>query len=206
MKKITTILFLAFSFIAFTQVPYKAEEFESALLQSKTGAFLVFNGEKHSFTIDLLGKITPNEKPNFLSINDNILQTLIIPFETKLDFENLTEIEQKENLIAYHNYELDYVKEQLNVKKLNEKYEFVKLNGKVFLKWTYDMPKSFNSVDKQSYLITICFDQILILNAPIINGKKLNEIQELLLKIGKTLKLINQPLDLEKLYNDLKGQ
>ena len=65
------------------------------------------------------------------------------------------------------------------------------------------MPKSYKTIDQQCYLMTICFDQILVLNSPVGKGKKFTDIKELLTNVGNTLKLNDHTIDLEKLYNDL---
>jgi len=196
------LLSLAFSDV-FSQTEYKAEEFQSALMQTKSGAIIVYTGTEHSFTTEIVGNVMPGDKPNFVTVDNKILQCIILPFHTQLNFDSLSEDTHKEQLAGYMEYELDYIREQLGSKKLKEEYEFVTLNDKIFLFWSYDMPKSFSSVDKQCYLVTICFDQLLILNSPVVSGKPLEEFKEFLTTIGKTLKLNNQTIDLEKLYNDL---
>lgn len=200
---ILLIIFSLTNLMLYSQTTYKAEDFKSALMQTKSGAIIVYTGQQHSFTIDIVGKITPSEKPNFVTVDNKILQSSIIPFETKLDFEKLSEEAQKKNLLGYMDYEMNYIKEQLKSKNLNEKYEFITLNNKIFLFWSYDMPKSYKAVDKQCYLVTICFDQMLILNCPVDNGKTFIDIKDMLTNIGKTLKLNNNTIDLEKLYNEL---
>ena len=204
MKRLfTLLLFCLTNLVSFSQTTYKAEEFQSALMQTKTGAIVVYTGQQHSFEIDIVGKITPSEKPNFVTVDNKILQSSIIPFQTKLDFENLSEDAQKKYLSGYMDYEMNYIKEQLKSKNLNEKSEFIMLGNKVFLFWSYDMPKSYKTVDNQCYLVSICFDQMLILNCPVDKGKTFKEVKDLLTNIGKTLKLNNHTIDLEKLYNKL---
>lgn len=212
MKILVLILIIGFAALsAYAQPNYQAESFEAALLQTKTGAMVVYNGEKHSFTVDIIGDtVKPSEHPNFVIVDNRILQSTILPFATKLDFENMDTDSQKKNLLDYMKYELDYDKEQLQSKDLNEKYEFVTLNNKLFLFWSFDMPKSNETVDKQCTLVTICFDQMLVLNIPLTKGKQkrksetCDKIKEYLLSTGKTLKLNNYTLDLNKLYDELK--
>jgi len=204
MKKLLTLLILVLTnLFCFTQ-NYNAEKFHSALMKKQTGAMVVYNGQHHSFTIEIFAdSIKPSDKPNFLVVDNKILQASIIPFQTKLDFEKLSEETQKKNLLGYMDYEMNYIKNQLKTKELNEKYEFITLNNKMFLFWTYDMPKPSRTVINQCYLITICFDQMLILNSPVDKDKTLKDITNFLSNIGKTLKLNSHTIDLEKLYNEL---
>jgi len=213
MKRLLAFLIIGFTVLmtVYSQENYTAETFKAALMQTKTGAMIVYNGEKHSFTIDIIGDtIKPTDHPNFIQVDNGILQASIIPFNTKLDFENMSTDSQKKNLLGYMKYELEYDKEQLNSKDLKEKHEFVSLNGKTFLFWTFDMPESNKTVAKQCTLITICFDQIVALNMPVTKGKQTgslgtyDKIKEYLFSTGKTLKLNDQSLDLNKLYYDLK--
>ena len=213
MKRLLAFLIIGFTVLmtVYSQENYKAETFKAAQMQTKTGAMIVYNGEKHSFTIDIIGDtIKPTDHPNFIQVDNGILQASIIPFNTKLDFENMSTDSQKKNLLGYMKYELEYDKEQLNSKDLNEKYEFVTLNGKIFLFWTFDMPKSNETIAKQCTLVTICYDQMLVLNMPVTKGKQTgslgtyDKIKEYLFSTGKTLKLNDQSLDLNKLYYDLK--
>ena len=208
-KTITFLLFCFTSLVVFCQPTYKAEEFQSAVMQKKNGALVVFTGQYHSFTMDIIGdSIKPSNEPNFITVDNKILQLSNIPFPSKVDYENLSDEIQKNNLLGYMNYEMKYIKEQLNLKSLNEKYEFITLNDKICMFWKYDMPKSYKTIDKQCYLITNCFDQILVLNSPVTKGEKSNStsydsIKDFLLTIGKTLKLNNHTIDLENLYKEI---
>ncbi|EHQ30363.1 hypothetical protein Mucpa_6307 [Mucilaginibacter paludis DSM 18603] len=53
--------------------------------------------------------------------------------------------------------------------------------------WDYKMPPSYKTVHEQCYLITICFDQMLVLNSPVQEGKPINSIKDFLMKIGESL-------------------
>jgi len=193
------------SFLAFGQ--YKAEKFQAALLDAKYGALLLYNGQTNSFSLRIESKsVEPTDKANFLKIDNVLIQSSITPFTQKLDFNNLDNPTKKKYLTAWKAYEKEWVEEQLKI-KLTEKEEFIEISGRPFLFWTYDMPKSENknSVDKQVYLVTICFDQLLILNGPVEKSTKEEVIQDKLMTIAKTLTLNpNQTQDIDKLYYELK--
>jgi hypothetical protein len=199
----TLFLFCFIHFGSFAQSAYKAEEFQAALMETKTGAMVVYSGKQQSFTLNFNGKVTPGEEPNFVTVDNKILQSAIIPFQAKLDFKNLDQETQKKYLLGHMNFELDYIKETLNTDVLNEKHEFIPINNKLFIFWSYDMPKANESIAMQCYLVTICFDQMLILNSPVEKGKSQKEIKDFLTTTAKTLKLNNQPIDLDKLYKEL---
>lgn len=211
---IITILLCASTLFTFAQENYEAEEFQAALLQTNSGAMVVFTGETHSFTLQLEGKIEPSETSNFVTLDNNIHQIMNVPFGVKQDFENMPVEDQKQNLLGHMKFELDYFKEILDSKNLKETSEFILINDKLFLFWTYEMPKikekkqtkSMKVVDKQAYLTTICFDQILIINRPVQKAKETAEAREGISKIAKTLVLNDFTIDLEELYNELNKQ
>ncbi|MDD2983673.1 MAG: hypothetical protein PHQ74_09815 [Crocinitomicaceae bacterium] len=208
---LTSLLLLVSTFFSFAQEAFEAEKFKAALFRTKTGAKLVYNGEMHSFTLQLEGKIEPTEAANFLTLNNNILQIMHVPFMSKQDFENMSIESQKKNLLGHMRYELDYFKEILKTKNLKETAEFVTINDKLFLYWTYQMPKMKNksdqkSVEKQAYWTTVCFDQILIINRPLQKVKETEDAKEEIIKIAKTLVLNDFPIDLENLYNELNKE
>jgi hypothetical protein len=190
---ITTILLCASTLFTFAQENNEAEEFRAALLQTNSGAMVVFTGETHSFTLHLEGKIEPSEAANFVTLDNNIHQIMNVPFGVKQHFENMSIENQKQNSLGHMKFELDYFKEILDSKNLNETFEFVTLNDKLFLFWTYEMPKlkdkeqtkTMKIVKKQAYLTTICFDQILIINRPIPKVKQTGEAREGISKIAK---------------------
>ena len=68
------------------------------------------------------------------------------------------------------------------------------------------MPEGNNSVRKQVYLFTICFDQILLLNGPVLKDQSESEVKSVLISVAKTLELFpDKTQDLRKLYFDLNN-
>lgn len=186
---------------------YKAEEFEAALLEAEYGALLVYNGQTNSFSLKFEAKsVEPTDQPNFIIVDNVLMQSSIRPFTRELDYKNLDNETQKNVLTGWKAYEKKWVEEQLKI-KLTEKEEFIDISNRPFLYWTYQMPKSKSkdSVDKQVYVVTICFDQLLVLSGPVEKGKKEETVKDKLLTVARTLTLYpNQTQDLEKLYNELK--
>lgn len=108
-------------------------------------------------------------------------------------------------MLAWKEYEKEWAKDQLK-SDLKDRTELVDLEGRSFLYWTYEMPKGDGNIDSQVYLVTIVFDQMLIMNGPVETGKKEKPLRERLVAIAKTLTLNpNKTLYIEKLYNELKN-
>jgi hypothetical protein len=185
---------------------YKAEEFQAAMIETKFGAMIVYNGQKNSFTMRVVSKsIEPTEQENFLLVDKKLVQSSIIPFQEEFDFKSLTMEKQKELLSGYKEYEKEYVQDQLKI-KLTESEQFINLEGKMFKYWSFDMPKDNSSVVKQVYLFTICFDQILILNGPVEKGQSESGLKSILINMAKSLELFpDKTQDLRKLYFDMNN-
>ncbi|HMV08219.1 MAG TPA: hypothetical protein PK325_04780 [Cyclobacteriaceae bacterium] len=205
MRIYIVVLLALISFCSHGQ--YKAEEFQAVLLEAKYGALLLYNGTTNSFSIRFeSNSVKPTDKPNFILVDNVLMQSLITPFRQKLDFNNLDNATQKRYLTGWKAYEKKWVEDQLKI-ALKEEEEFIEISDRVFLYWTFGMPKSKDSgsVDSQVYLVTICFDQLLILNGPVEKGKQAETLKEKFVTIAKTLTLSpNQIQDIEKLYNELK--
>src|SRR5258706_13769230 len=190
MNKISNgfLTFISFQVIA---QQYKAEEFQAGLLEAKYGAMLVYNGQTNSFTLKFQAKsFKPADKPNFVIVDNLIIQSSIVPFTQKLDFNNLDIETQRKLLSGWKVYEKTWIEGQLKA-NLKDKEEFIEISKRLFLYWVTNMPKSKDpaSVDNQVYLVTICFDQMLILSGPVEKGKTENLIRDKLVTIANTLEL-----------------
>lgn len=186
---------------------YQAEKFEAGLLEAKYGAMLVYNGEKNSFFLKFVSKsFKPSEKPNFVHMDGYIIQSSIFPFPKKFDFVNADEEFQKKFLDSWRLYERSWIEDQLK-KQIKDQTKFIKIKEKLFLHWITDMPEDYGdgSVIKQVYLVTACFDQLLVLNAPVLKDQKEKVVSDKLYGIASTLELRPKEVqDLTKLYNELK--
>lgn len=204
MKGLLLFCFLIFSVEAVAQ--YKAEEFQAAMIEAKFGAMLAYNGQRNSFTLRIVSKsIEPTEQDNFLLVDNKLIQFSTIPFQEEFDFKSLNPAMQKELLTGYKEYEKEYLQEQLKT-VLTETEQFLNLEGKIFKYWSFDMPKDNTSVSKQVYLFTLCFDQILLLNGPVVKGQNEVEVKTLLINMAKTLELFpGKTQDVRKLYFDLNN-
>jgi hypothetical protein len=204
MKGLLLLGLICFSIAASAQ--YKAEEFQASVIETKFGAMIVFNGQKNSFAIRIVSKsIEPSQQENFLLVNKKLIQASAIPFQEQFDFVSMSTDQQKELLTGYKEYEKEYVQEQLK-SQLEESEQFMNLEGKMFKYWSFDMPKDNSSVVKQVYLFTICFDQILLLNGPVLKDQSESEVKSVLISMAKSLEVFPGKIqDLRKLYFDMNN-
>jgi hypothetical protein len=202
MKFRLLFLILIFGTICTAQ---NVETFKPAILKTKKGAKVVFNSPEHAFTFDLVSdSIKPPEKPNFLIIDNHVFQYVVLTPSNRVNYDSLSIERKKVNLTSYMNYELDYFKKDLKLEIENLKTEWVDLNGRLFLFWFFDMPESNKSVEKQIYLTTICFDNIVGFNTPVTRDKnEISQYKNLLFSAANTLKTFSNPINLDELYNEL---
>jgi hypothetical protein len=195
---ILTISILTVSIFAFGQMDIYKEEFELSYLPQINGGQFLYNGRAHAFTIDIVAdSIQTSESPNFITVDNHIVQTSVVPLpETGLDLNNLTTAQQKEALEGYVNYELDYFKTEVKIKCVNLNKEWKNIHSRLWLIWSFDVPaqKKDPNVSKQVahqiYSSTICFNQVLDLNVPLLPGDNLEQSKDLIIKLMSTLNTI----------------
>ena len=207
MKTKLLTIFLLSTIICSGQNENTVEQFKPAVLKLMSGAKIVFNGTTHAFTIDVISdSIKPPERPNFLLVNNNVFQYLTLAADKRVNFDSLSIERKKANLTNYMNYELDYFKNELKIKISNLNFEWLELNKRLFLFWFFDMPKNNKTIEKQVYLTTICYDNIVGLNMVMTRkGNSFNYYKNLLIGTGKTLQTFNEPINLDKLYKELNN-
>lgn len=180
------------------------ETFQAALLQSKAGATLVYNGSQHAFTVQFTGAVVPNERPGFLTLNGQLVQANIIGYGSNGDVSDLPEDTQKKFLVSYQQHETNYFRQTLKIILSAEKTTFVRYGNHLFLAWEFRLlhrPKK--QVQQQLFLIAICYNQALVLNCPVTDPAEASRARELLAATAATLTLYDHPLDLTTLYKEL---
>lgn len=184
---------------------FKAEVFRPVLLEAKYGALLAFKGSTNSFILKFVSEsMQPTGKPTFVIMDNHLIQATLIPFQKDFGFTNLSIEKQKDLLNRYKAFEKKNVEFSLK-SRIFEWEDFVTIDKRTFKFWSYKMPEESKSVEKQMYLMCICFDQILILNAPLPKGEDEKVIRGLMEKVAKTLELFPQTnLDIEKLAKQIK--
>jgi len=205
------LILLGFSRICLAQG--EDNPFKVVLLKAKKGAVMVFAGKKHSLTLDIQGDaVKPAGQPNFVLVNEKIVQVSCIPIPGGKDASKCTIDQQQEILNGYVNYEMDYFKKELKLATGDLKKEWLVLQGRQYLLWYFDVPKQkvkgSGEVAKQTnfqvYMSAIWFDQILDINNPVLDGKDLSKAKALLIPIARTLKSYEGELDIEAFSKKLE--
>jgi hypothetical protein len=182
---------------SFSQSNLYDEEFKLTFTPTQKSGEWIFKGKDHSFSVTISSnKIEPSESPSYITADNTVIQVMSLPLpKSTLDLTKLSIELQKETLEGYANYELDYFKNEvkINYKKLTK--EWITINSKLWLLWTFDSSDFTSSeplVNKpkfQIYASTICFNQILDINTVVMKDQVLSESIELIKKLMSLLKL-----------------
>jgi len=185
------------------------EKFEDELMEEKGGAKIVYSSDTHSFTFDVISNKIKPQQTGYLLVDKKILQYVFIG-NNALQQNEITEEQQKTQLLAYMQYELDYIKNDLKLNYTNLVHDWVVINNKIYLSWYYDMPENKKAkkgaVLKQCNLSTLCFAHVLNLNTPFEKDDSLDADKEFLTKIAQTLKLNDFKIDFGDLYKELQKE
>ena len=176
------------------------EKFEISFSKKKDRGQFLYKGAAHSFTIEFDSEdIQTTQNANFVIVNKQIVQTTSKPLnDSNADHTSLTIEQQKELIGKYVDHEMDYINHELNIYSRNLKREWVTIKSKIWLIWSFDIenlkadePASLR-LKKQIYASTICFNQIVDLNTPILQNTDPSDARKLLTHIMPGLKLDNK--------------
>src|SRR5882757_2411327 len=196
MNPIHLLILLLAGIPAFCQKNAPDEDIHATLLAGKKRSLIVYAGPTHSFTMETASKMAkPSDIPGFITIDGQVLQSTLVPASPSVDLKNLTSAREKEILIKYMNYELDYYKKKLRQHYSQLQTEWVTIKGRLFLVWYFDMPKDYKLVSRQVYLSTLFFDHVLDLNAPVFKMDHFDRAKGTLIKLAGSLKTYDKQLD-----------
>lgn len=145
----------------------------------------------------------PSDVPGFINVSGQIVQSTLVPVAPSINLSNLTTAREKDLLVKYMNYELDYYRKKLKQNYTNLETEWVTVQGRLFLVWYFDMPKNYKLVSRQLYFSTLLNDQVMDLNAPLFKTNDFGKARMVLSRLAGTLKLYDTQLDLVKLGKGL---
>lgn len=204
MRLIALPLLLLASIPAFCQKDVPQEDVHATLLVGKKKSLIAYAGSGHSFTMETTSKTAkPSDIPGFITINGQVLQSTLVPAALTVDPRHPTTDREKEILIKYMNYELDYYKKKLKQKYSGLQTEWMTIKDRLFLVWYFDMPKDYKLVSRQIYVSTLFADQVLDLNAPVFKMGQSARARALLIKLAGSLKTYDKQLDLGLLRRQL---
>ena len=179
-------------------------EEHASLLTGRRHSMIAYAGPDHSFTLEIGAHTAkPSDIPGFITIDKQILQSTLVPVAKSIDLTGLTTEREKDILLKYMNYELEFYKKKLKQHYSHLQTEWVNLQGRLFLLWYFDMPENYKLVSRQVYASTLFYNQVMDLNAPVFKADDWGKARGLLVKLAGTMKTYDHRLDLEALRKKL---
>ena len=179
-------------------------EERAGLVTGRHHSLIAYAGKDHSFTLEI-GALTskPSDIPGFITIDNQIIQSTLVPVSEPTGLSAMTEGKEKETLLKYMNYELDYYRKKLKQHYTHLQTEWVSTHGRLFLLWYFDMPENYKLVRRQVYVSTLFYDRVMDLNAPVFKSDDWGKARMLLVKLAGTMKTYDRRLDLDALRKKL---
>ncbi|MBS1796250.1 MAG: hypothetical protein JSS81_20520 [Acidobacteria bacterium] len=199
-------------------LPLAAQKVETApaepemgvfMIRTDTGALIIKNSPKLSFTLEFRGqeiKTLKSDHPVF-RVDGRLVQVV------NVDFENYwqpaagakTEPTEQELLEAHRKWESDYIGGELN-SRLSLTSENLEIVGKKkALFWSFPMPKDLGSDYSHTlFLTTLIGKNILGLNASVGLTDDLKEFKAYLLTVMNTLNLSEKPFNIQEISKKIK--
>lgn len=197
LKKFISIALYFIYIFSFGQ-KIESEEFNSKFLLNNKYGELIYCGDNKHFVVKFFGKKIQKEEiegrfetienQHFISVDQTIIQSLIIPIPNDLRKANPQEAESILN--NYLHYELAHLSKELKLNISDALSMPGSLKSRKYILWKYKMSDYTNvndgeTVKGQIYLSTICFNQILTLNIPIIDFSLENKYRRKLVNMAR---------------------
>jgi hypothetical protein len=201
MRILLSFILLATTLGAFAQ---PADDVHASLLTGRKKALIAYAGQDHSFTLEVAPTAKPSDVPGFITVNKQIVQSLLVPIDKSIDLNNMTPAREQDILTSYMKFELSYYKKKLHQDYSNLQTQWLTLQNRIFLVWYFDIPNNQKLISRQIYVSTVFFNQIMDLNAPVFHPEDADKAKALLLRLAGTIKTYNTHLDLGALQKKIK--
>lgn len=172
----------------------------ASLFPGKKKSLIAYAGPMHSFTMEVNAKSAkPSDLPGFISVDGQILQSTLVPAQdpgkVSPSAVAITPARQQELLTGYMNYELAYYKKKLKQKYTGLQSEWITIKDRLYLVWSFDMPKDYKLVSRQLYFSTLLDGQILDINAPVFKTDQFAKARNILTKMAASLRTYDKHVD-----------
>lgn len=177
---------------------------QSSAIKTDKGFLFIHNGDKKSFTIEIVGKeIKPlqSETPMF-TVDGNVLQILTVPIT---NFTNNSKGKTDEELLEMHKvWESDYLGNEAYKTKLTLETQKMTFGQTKALFWGFKRPSMNQQFDGDYFLTTIIGNDLIGIGSSTDAKVKKAEIQTFLESIMQSLKVSDKPFDIEKLSEQIR--
>lgn len=177
---------------------------QSAAIKTDKGILFVHNGEKKSFTVEIVGKkVKTVRNPNPLfTVDGNSLRILNLPFT---NFTYNPEGKTHEELLELHKiWESDYLSKEFFKAKLTIETRKMNFGKTKAIFWNFKRPSVNQEFDADYFLTTIIGDHLI--GFVLASGTKMKkaQAQTFLGSLMKSLKISDKPYDIDKLSEQFR--
>lgn len=186
------------------------EEDKWTAIKTDAGILFVWNREGLHFTLAVKGnQIRPIEHPDniFFSVDGLVFQIQSLPISNFAPDARKSKLDDKSILLAHRDWESAFLQNELLHSKVTVRTSNEKLSGGAdVLFWAYDLPDQFKNPDAkaQMYLSIVAKDYVILLNSVVGATGSEDSVRKFLLETIKTLKLSNDPIDVDKLQEAIR--
>lgn len=200
MKPFKSVIISAFVLMLFSTLTVFPQ---SAAIKTDKGFLFVNNGEKKSFTVEIVGKevkTVKNKNPLF-TVDGNPFQILNVPLT---NFTNNPKGKTDDDLLELHKiWESDYLSKEFYQAKLTIETQKMNFGKTKALFWSFKRPRLNQEFGADYFLTTIIGNDLI---GFLMSGAEMEkaEIQTFLESIMKSLKISDKPFDIDKLSQQIR--
>ena len=216
LRKLTYPLVLALLFLVSSANAANVHRFSSTeedkwtTIKTDAGILFVWNREGLHFTLAVKGnQIRHMESPDniLFTVDGRVFQIQSLPIGDFAPDARKNKLDDKSILLAHRDWESAFLQNELLHSKITVRSSNEKLSGGAdVLFWAYDLPDQFKNPDAktQMYLSTVAKDYVILLNSVVSATGSEDSVRKFLLETIKTLKLSNDPFDVDKLQEAIR--
>ncbi len=184
----------------------KAKTYGKLSIKTAYGYLFISNTSEKSFTLEIRGKEIEiiNEGNNRMFVVDEKLLH-IVQADTKAFISANEKLSEEESLEKHKVWESEY-RSQAFKTKLELKMEKVTVKDFKTMFWGYTRPLANEEYDRDYLLTKIIGKDVLALNTSIYIGEKVSDYQKFLVDTLSTLKISDEPFDVQKLTEEFRKE
>ncbi|MGL5018816.1 MAG: hypothetical protein ACRDBP_11825 [Luteolibacter sp.] len=180
---------------------------EVSAIKSAAGVVVVWDKPDCRFTVEIPCKaveLLEHSAHFFIKVDG-------VPFQIQTAkggniLANPADVAPAELLKAHRDWEEKSLEKAVEAEIVPESEDVTLTDGTEALIWSYRMPKGMDAeVARQLYLTCAIRDEVVVLNAVVFNGKKVESIRQKLVAAANSLRVYDAPIDLQNLRESLKA-
>ncbi len=179
---------------------------EVSAIRTAAGVVVVWNEPDCRFTVEIPCKaVEPLEHPAHFFIKADGVPFQIQTAKGKDILAKPAAVLPAELLKVHRDWEEKSLEKALEAEIVPESEPLTLSNGDQALLWSYRMPAGMDAeVVRQVYLTRVVGEEVVVINAVVVKGAKVEGIRKNLIATANSLRVHDVPIDLQKLRESLK--